>query len=145
MACLFCATLFNTDKVYLLEEKESTKPANPCPADNEVTPVWQPSLGPCHDHGTCILAQNRPSRASYPCSSSQEHAQHCSLNKWNNNFCHKSHTAQDNTTITRMRANAQRDGRPAEYRWRPQFKAAKFGWYPALECRAVTLPRRETL
>jgi len=27
---------------------------------------------------------------------------------------------------TRMWANAQRDGRPAEYRWRPLFNAAKF-------------------
>jgi len=26
-----------------------------------------------------------------------------------------------------MWANAQRDGRPAEYTWRPLFKAAKFG------------------
>jgi len=25
-----------------------------------------------------------------------------------------------------MWANAQRDGRPAEYRWRPLFNAAKF-------------------
>ena len=32
------------------------------------------------------------------------------------------------TEITRMWANAQRDGRPAEYRWRPLFNAAKFGW-----------------
>ena len=45
---------------------------------------------------------------------------------------------------TRMWANAQRDGRPAEYRWRPLFNAAKFGWRPLLECRAVMLPRRET-
>ena len=49
---------------------------------------------------------------------------------------------------TRMWANAQRDGRPAEYRWRPPFNAAKFGWRPILvlttECRAVTLPRRKT-
>ena len=29
--------------------------------------------------------------------------------------------------LSRMRANAQRDGRPAEYRWRPLFNAAKFG------------------
>jgi len=29
--------------------------------------------------------------------------------------------------MTRMWANAQRDGRPAEYRWRPLFNAAKFG------------------
>ena len=42
-----------------------------------------------------------------------------------------------------MWANAQRDGRPAEYRWSPLFNAAQFGWYPLLECRAVTLPRRE--
>ena len=33
---------------------------------------------------------------------------------------------QDNT-LTRMWANVQRDGRPAEYRWRPLFNAAKFG------------------
>ena len=45
-----------------------------------------------------------------------------------------------------MWANAQRDGRPAEHRWRPLFNAPKFGWRPLLECRAraVTLPRRET-
>jgi len=30
-------------------------------------------------------------------------------------------------SATRMWANAQRDGRPAEYRWRPLFNAAKFG------------------
>jgi len=43
-----------------------------------------------------------------------------------------------------MRANAQkRDGRAAEYRWRPLFIAAK--WLtPTTRCRAVTLPRRET-
>jgi len=29
--------------------------------------------------------------------------------------------------LTRMWANAQRDGRPAEYRWCPLFNAAKFG------------------
>jgi len=28
---------------------------------------------------------------------------------------------------TRMWANAHRDGRPAEYRWRPLFNTAKFG------------------
>ena len=30
-------------------------------------------------------------------------------------------------TLTRMWANAQPDGRPAEHRWRPLFNAAKFG------------------
>ena len=38
------------------------------------------------------------------------------------------------TTITRMWANAQRDGRPAEHRWRPLFNAANFGWRPLLPC-----------
>jgi len=45
---------------------------------------------------------------------------------------------------TRIWANAQRDGRPAEYRWRPLFNTAKFGWRPLLECRAVTKPKRGT-
>jgi len=39
---------------------------------------------------------------------------------------------------------AQRDGRPAENRWRPLFNEAKFGWRPLLEFCAVTLPRCET-
>ena len=48
-----------------------------------------------------------------------------------------------NSFTTRMWANAQRDGRPAEYRWCPLFNATKFGWCPLLECCAVTLPRRQ--
>jgi len=43
-----------------------------------------------------------------------------------------------------MWANAQRDGHPAEYRWRNLSNATKFGWRLLLECRAVTLPRHET-
>ena len=39
-----------------------------------------------------------------------------------------------------MRFDAQRDGRLAEYRWRPLFNSAKFGQCPLLECCAVTLP-----
>jgi len=35
-----------------------------------------------------------------------------------------------------MSANAQRDGRPAQYRWRPLLNAAKIGWR-ALLVRAV--------
>ena len=35
--------------------------------------------------------------------------------------------------ITRMWANAQRDGRPDEHRWHPLFNAAKFGWRPLLD------------
>jgi len=49
-----------------------------------------------------------------------------------------------NQKVTRLWANAQRDGRPADHRWRPLFNAAKFGWRSLLDCRAVMLPRRET-
>jgi len=37
------------------------------------------------------------------------------------------YTTPKKIIITRMWANAHRDGRPAEYRWRPLFNAAKFG------------------
>ena len=35
-----------------------------------------------------------------------------------------------------MWTNAQRDGRPAEHRWRPLFNAAKFRWLPLLDARS---------
>jgi len=41
---------------------------------------------------------------------------------------------------TRMWTNAQRDGCPAEYRWRHVLNVAKFGSRPLLECCPVTLP-----
>jgi len=34
------------------------------------------------------------------------------------------------TNNYRTWANAKRDGRPDEYKWRPLFNAAKFGWRP---------------
>jgi len=52
-------------------------------------------------------------------------------------------TIKCNVKATRMWANAQRDGRSAEYRWCPLFNDAKFVWRPLLECRAV-MPRGET-
>jgi len=61
------------------------------------------------------------------------------------NFAHCQMISLIVRTLTRMWADAQRDGRPAEYRWRPLFNAAKFGWRPIMECCAVMLPRRETL
>ena len=62
------------------------------------------------------------------------------------NLCHlpQKFSSRIGSSGTRMWANAQRDGRPAEYRWRPLFNATKFGWRPLLECRAVMLPRHET-
>ena len=43
-----------------------------------------------------------------------------------------------------MCTHAQGDVCPAKCRWRPLFNAAKFGWHPLIECRAVILPRRKT-
>ena len=43
-----------------------------------------------------------------------------------------------------MWANAQRDGRPAEHRWRPSVQRLKVWLTPTTRCLAVTLPRRET-
>jgi len=54
------------------------------------------------------------------------------------------HSTNGNPIKTRMWASAQRDGRPAEYRWRPLFNTIKFGWCPLLEWCAVTLPRHKT-
>jgi len=48
------------------------------------------------------------------------------------------------TLLTRMWADGQCDGHPAEYRWSPVFNTANFGWRPLLECRAVMLPRHKT-
>ena len=47
------------------------------------------------------------------------------MNEWN--WSQRKHKS------TRMWANAQPDGRPAEHRWRPVFNAPKFGWRPLLD------------
>ena len=44
-----------------------------------------------------------------------------------------------------MWANAQRDGRPAEHRWRPLFNAAKFGWRPLLNACSNAAKTRKPL
>jgi len=64
------------------------------------------------------------------------------VNSTRHNSSHNQNLAKNRKL--KMWANAQRDGCPAEYRWRPLFNVAKFGWLPLLECRAVTLPRSET-
>jgi len=46
----------------------------------------------------------------------------------NISHCIVSYIPRRSKTETRMWANAQRDGHPAEDRWRPLFNAAKFGW-----------------
>jgi len=55
-----------------------------------------------------------------------------SENKYNNTVaaaCRKSNSENIcEKVVTGMQANAQHDGRPAEYRWHPLLNAAKFGW-----------------
>jgi len=46
---------------------------------------------------------------------------------------------------TRMWANAQRGGRPVEYRWRPLFDALKFGWRPLRVTRSNAAKKRKPL
>jgi len=53
---------------------------------------------------------------------------------------HDIRSRQQNITQTRMWADAQRDGRPAEYSWRPLFNAAV--WLTPNT--RVTLPRHDT-
>jgi len=48
------------------------------------------------------------------------------LSLWLYTAQHQMHSCQMHQS-TRMWANAQPDGRPAEHRWRPLFNAAKFG------------------
>jgi len=52
-------------------------------------------------------------------------------------------TQTTTTCRTSMWAYAQRDGRPAEHR-DALCSTPQFGWRPLLDCRAVTLPRRDT-
>ena len=50
------------------------------------------------------------------------------------NLCSSRSLFHDSAVImTRMWANTQRDGCPAECRWRPLFDAAKFGSRPLLD------------
>jgi len=63
---------------------------------------------------------------------------HCTDTMVNSNLVHLQHvtvhcgmrhaSSNSKKINTRMWANAQPDGRPAEHRWRPLFNAAKFGW-----------------
>jgi len=73
------------------------------------------------------------------------HRLHCnSLLPSQSHHISSSIRSRTETFTTRMWANAQRDGRPAEHRWRPLFNDAKFGWCPLLDCCALTLPRRKS-
>jgi len=49
------------------------------------------------------------------------------IQKNNKNEIKENSTQITKQTKLEMWANAQRDGRPVEYRWRPLFNAAKFG------------------
>jgi len=55
------------------------------------------------------------------------------------------HDVKRGKSKTRMWANAQRDGRPAEYRWRRVLNAAKFGSRPLLRGRKVNIARGKVL
>jgi len=92
--------------------------------------------------GLCLCARNAiQQKLDKPNSWNFTHLSHHNLMQPTRNCRTASHRKKNKLE---MWANAQRDGHPAEYRWRPLFNAAKFGWRPQRYCRAVTLPRRET-
>ena len=59
------------------------------------------------------------------------HQRHASVARDSVNISHnvndRSHSTKPHKLKLEMWPNAQRDGRPAEYRWRPLFNAANFG------------------
>jgi len=63
------------------------------------------------------------------CTGSETHLFDCLHSSWGRHNCGHDEdvsitcdaTVYGNAIVTRMWANAQRDGRPAEYRWRPLF------------------------
>ena len=65
----------------------------------------------------------------------------CAVGKHKIRTCRVKYKQSNTSMVLKITRNV---GRPAEYMWRPLFNAAKFGWRPLLECRAVTLPRRKT-
>jgi len=56
----------------------------------------------------------------------QRQASQANHNYWHQLF-HNLHSLRKKNVQLEMWANAQRDGRPAKYRWRTLFNAAKFG------------------
>jgi len=53
--------------------------------------------------------------------------EHISPTGWNTGIPITLSPPKQNDLELEVWANAQRDGRPAEYRWRPLFNTAKFG------------------
>jgi len=71
----------------------------------------------------CYQAKARDNRASVR----MQKAQKVSIANSARCVLFDSDMMQYDSVSTRMWANAHRDGRPAEYRWRPLLNAAKFG------------------
>ena len=106
---------------------------------------WFKAVGPCMEWGWAHVCDPCGSASvTHACVPVSQSASAAADRSTSNITPHQQTSIKQPLLTTRMWANAQRDGRPAKHRWRSLFNAAKFGWRPLLECRAVTLPRRET-
>jgi len=82
--------------------------------------------------GTCIcLIVIAGAEWTHQAHNRQRHTVFSDRNCWHK--CQVSYFVCTLVSNTRMWANVQPDGRPAEHRWRPLFNAAKFGWRPLLD------------
>jgi len=81
------------------------------------------SIGLAIFAGFTIVTDRQTDRPRYSVCNNRRHLYVRSIAMRHKRKCDK----HRNVTKTRMWANAQRDGRPAEYKWRPLFNAAKCG------------------
>jgi len=73
---------------------------------------------------SCVF--NRPRAAGFrPASLIRTEATPC-VEVWQTSYLQRLRLGEEKKELE-MWANAQPDGQPAEYRWRPLFNAAKFG------------------
>jgi len=105
---------------FLLSPRLPSKPesAVPSPPLVRINLCCLLNRGACVNDSRCVIAEwlaIKPATSELPftyCATA------CLLSAWN-------------SMATRMWTNAQRDGRPAEYRWRPLLNV---GWRPLLHC-----------
>jgi len=77
----------------------------------------------------CACLENSSSKRSRCFLDDISYCQYCNVRAWpiQTTRVLRGVTRYIKSKTTRMWPNAQRDGRHAEYRWRPVFSAAKFG------------------
>jgi len=101
-------------------------PVSPFPPTGDAAYCQRPGRGPSHGHRlhAQIIGKDRAGGSGGILSDKRTHRQTYSSQYFASASAGE---VTNKTKQTSMWANAQRDGRRAEYRWRPLFNAAKFG------------------